>query len=277
MKKLSLILAALTVLSIIFGGCTAKNPPVEYTVSVMTEWEQGLELGIRIYADEAHNDLVWAQDTTKEGIASFTAPGDSTYYAVLENVPAGFVTKEHYSISSESTKIVLEAEILDSDSLKDTKFGLGSVFFDFTVTDINGKTHSLSQLLETKKAVVLNFWFLNCGPCKMEFPYLQAAYEKYKDDIEVIAVNPVDGTNESISAFAESNSLTFPMSCGESDWEYALSLSAYPTTLVIDRYGVVAMKHGGAIVEEGQFETIFEYFTKDDYTHTTVRNLSDIK
>ena len=86
-------------------------------------------------------------------------------------------------------------ELLSEDELDGVTFKRGDVFADMSVTTPDGITYKISELLKEKKAVVINFWYLNCGPCKMEFPYMQEAYEKYKDDIEILAVNPYDGTD----------------------------------------------------------------------------------
>ncbi len=278
MKKLSFFLSFVLCCAFLLSACNQKSTPSDFTLKVESEWGQGFsEINVRIYADKELTDLVWAQDTDSDGTASFKAIAEKEYYATLENVPTGYETKDCYTITEKNSSIVLKAHLLPEESLSDFTFGLGSVAADFSLTDINGNTYKLSELLKTKKAVVLNFWFMNCGPCKLEFPYLESAYGKYADSLEVIAINPVDGTNDTISAYAENNSLTFPMAKGEAKWESAFKLNAYPTTVVIDRYGVISMIHMGAITGDGEFEKIFDFFTSEDYTHTTIRNLSDIK
>ncbi len=97
------------------------------------------------------------------------------------------------------------------------------------------------------------------------------------EKIEVLALNPIDGTDDSISSFAEDNNLTFPMAASDISWEGCMELTAYPTTVVIDRYGMIAMIHKGYITETEVFSNVFEYFTSDEYVQTTVRNISDIE
>ena len=134
----------------------------------------------------------------------------------------------------------------------------------------------VSELLEEKKAVVLNFWYLNCNPCRMEFPYLKEAYAEYKDEIEVIAVNPYDGTTETVADYQKELALDFPMAAIDYEWQEVMNITAYPMTVVIDRYGTIAFIHKAAITETETFTTIFEYFTADDYKQTTIRNVEDI-
>lgn len=159
--------------------------------------------------------------------------------------------------------------------LSESSYALGDYMGDYTVTDVNGNEYTFSKLLESKKAIVLNFWFINCGPCQMEFPYLQAAADKYNDDIVVLAINPTDDRENKIKDYAESNELSLPFIKGEQDWITAFNLQGFPTTVVIDSYGKIAFSHVGAVTQEGLFEDMFAFFSSDDYEHTIIKNIND--
>lgn len=167
------------------------------------------------------------------------------------------------------------ADLVSNADLSSSKYVLGDTMGDYTVTDINGVSHNFSKILEDKKAIVLNFWFINCGPCQMEFPYLQSAYDAYKDDIEVIAINPVDKRENNIIKYAEQNELTLPMAMGEESWISAFGITGFPTTVVIDRTGTVSFMHVGAVTEGGIFDSIFRYFTADEYESKIVKNINE--
>lgn len=166
--------------------------------------------------------------------------------------------------------------LVENPNLSVSYYRLGDSMGDYTITDVNGVEHSFSQILETKKAIVLNFWFINCGPCKIEFPYMNEAYQSFKDDIEILAINTVDENEAEIKAFAEENGLSFPVASGDMGWNQALAIQGFPTTVVIDRTGVVSMMHVGYIDSTDTFENIFEFFTDDAYTPTLVEDISDI-
>lgn len=170
-----------------------------------------------------------------------------------------------------------QASLVADALLEESRYSLGDSMGDYSVTDVNGVTYKFSEILKDKKAIVLNFWFINCGPCRMEFPYLNEAYEAYKEDIEVIAINPVGDSEADVKAFAEEMTLSFPVAVGDEAWNQAVNIQGYPTTMVIDRTGTVSFVHTGYIDSTETFERVFEFFTKDDYTPTLVENISDIK
>ncbi len=274
----TLLLVPMLLCSVFLTGCDdgyhGNGDPVEYKVSVKSEGGMPFEkIMLQVYEDPQMTELLWAGETDKEGKATFTAPA-TEYFLSFKDAPEGYAAEEPYTVSEGDTNITLKAVIKEG-GIDEVVFKRGSIIRDFAVT-VDGEEYRISSLLEEKKAVVLNFWFLNCGPCRSEFPHMQAAYEKYSDKIELLALNPYDGTESEVADFAKANALTFPMAkCGE-EFATAFELTAYPTTVVVDRYGMIAMIEKGAIPDSETFEKIFRYFSADDYTQKIIRNLSDI-
>lgn len=276
-KKIMLCVAILMFAFIGLMACGKENPSGTYTVRVMTENGKPLEeVGVFIYKDAAQEDLVCAGETDEEGLYSFESEGAIGKWICLKDVPKGYQVTEGYEISSQDVRLELEAKLLSEAELEGVTFQLGDVFADVSFVTPDGKNYTISELLKEKKAVILNFWYLNCGPCKMEFPYLQEAYEQYSHVLEVIAINPLDGTDATVADFQKEMSLTFPMAVADMKWEEYMKLTAYPTTVVIDRYGTIAMIHKGMITETETFDKIFDYFTDEDYEQTTIKKLSDM-
>jgi peroxiredoxin len=119
---------------------------------------------------------------------------------------------------------------------------------DFTLTDANGETHTLSDY--RGKIVIVNFWAVWCAPCRKEMPSMQRAWEKIQHkDAVMLAVNWGDNT-ESVDRFMESIdvNLEFPILLG-GDKEMALewSVKGLPTTFVIDPEGRLVYKVVGDI------------------------------
>lgn len=288
MKRLRRILAFCLVfcMSISMFACRKQEPEPtaqtspdgSYTVTVSTEKGMPLAgIGVYIYTDKSLADLVWFAKTDNAGQISFTDTSSESYVAVLKDVPAGYVVEEFYSITGADTQIRLPMELVDEDALAGIQVKLGDAMFDFTVTACDGTEYKLSELLAQKEAVVLNFWYVECSPCKAEFPYLQEAYEKYSDKIEILALNPVNADDEAIAAFQKELGLTFPMAQCSNAWESVMQLTGYPTTVVIDRYGVISFMHMGSVTDSETFEDIFAFFTAEDYEQTVVTDLEEIK
>ena len=256
------------VLALTLGGSAEMNG---CTVTVKTEGGMALEgVGVYIYEKADKKEMVSFAKTDADGKVAFAEAIPTGSVIVLENVPAGYAVAENYAVK-EATEIVLASELLKEMSA----ITLGSIMFDFTVQDTEGTEYTLSQLLKEKKAVVLNLWYTNCDPCKAEFPFLQQAYEKYSDNIALLALNPVaEDDNAAISAFKAANGLTFPMAKVDAKWAEQIKNIAYPTTVVIDRYGMAALLHTGGIDNAKTFEDTFAYFAAEDYAQAVV---SDIK
>lgn len=295
-KKKIFLLAAAVCLLIALGvglvSCMGENGNAEqkpvsvipdsgeimtFTVVLTTEGGKALEdVGVYFYTDSTMQELVWFAKTDAEGKASFTDKASSSYVAVLDNVPAGYKVEEYYPLLYATMEIVLSTDMADGD-LANITYALGDVMMNFSVTDVDGKVWVLSELLQEKQAVVLNFWYLQCAPCKAEFPHLQEAYEKYSDKIAVLALNPINDDREGIANYALENGLTFPMAYCDPAWEQAMQLTAYPTTVIIDRFGTIALIHKGSVDEAKVFEDAFEFFSAEDYEQTTVENIKDLE
>lgn len=248
-----------------------------YTVAVKSSGGIAIsDVSVYIYEDATQQELVWFDKTNAEGKMSFTDKARDTYVAVLSDVPTGYKVEESYPLTGELTEIILGAASMEDVDTSELTYKLGDMMMDFTVTDVNGVEYTLSQLLTEKKAVVLNFWFTTCQPCKAEFPYLQEAYDKYSDQIAVLAMNPIN-TQQEVADFLKEYGYTFPMiACGE-EWQKLMGITAYPTTVVIDRYGNITLIHTGTIDNAKTFEDMFAHYADENYQQVLVEDLEDIK
>jgi len=281
MKKLLLICLCAALL---LAGCgKEKDPPAStgapmtYTVSVCTAGGMGLEdVTVYIYEDSTLQELVSVVKTDAEGKASFTDVARDTYVAVLQDLPTGYEAEEFYAITGALTEIVLQTGQLEDTDIEELTYKLGDAMMNFTVTAPSGQEYTFNGLFEGKKAVVLNFFYNECEPCKAEFPYLQEAYEQYSDDIAVLAMNPVNTDNEAIAALQKELDVTFPMVACDPQWEKIMQLTAYPTTVIIDRFGNICLIHKGSVPDTKTFTDAFAYFTADDYEQKLIEAIGDL-
>lgn len=142
--------------------------------------------------------------------------------------------------------------------------GLGGKMPEITVTTAAGQTLKLSELLKEKELVVLNFWFEDCPWCIKEFPVIEVAYQKYQEDVEILALNPVDSA-QAVKEFQKDHSLTFSMAACPRSWATECGVTNYPTSIFIDRNGVVCLVQVGAITTSYAWEKLFDAFTGDGY------------
>lgn len=258
------------------GGQETTEGKIAYAVEVKSKSGAALAgVGVYIYQDSTQQELVWFDKTDDSGRMTFEEAAGDGYVAVLGNVPDGYEAEAFYPLTGETTQIVLEDSSEPGD-LSNAAYKLGDKMLEFTVTAVDGTAYSLSELLAGKKAVVLNFWFMSCEPCKVEFPYLQRAYEKFSDQIALLALNPVDSDADAVAQFASENELTFPVAACDPAWESAMQITGYPTTVVIDRYGTISLIHRGSIPDEQTFANVFAYFSDENYEAGTVKNVESL-
>lgn len=150
-------------------------------------------------------------------------------------------------------------------------YAKGDKIQDFTFTTYDGQEITLSKVLEEKEAVLINIWATWCGPCRNEFPFLEEAYEQYKDKVEVLALSCEETDDpETLAAFAAEYGLTFKIGQDNVGFLRALGLNSIPTSLVVDRFGTICFIESGSQTSVGSFTRLFDTFLGDDYTESVL-------
>jgi cytochrome c biogenesis protein CcdA/peroxiredoxin len=125
-----------------------------------------------------------------------------------------------------------------------TGLQIGNRAPNFQAVNDQGDTVKLSDY--RGKVVILNFWATWCGPCRVEMPEFEKAYQTQADKgFVVLAVNNRE-TTDKVTAFRKDMELTFPILMDENgDLQTKYSVQGYPTTYVIDRKGVIVALQPG--------------------------------
>lgn len=289
-KKLFAAILAVTVclcLCVALGACnkqetsvaTGNGETATYTVTVKSAGGMPLEkVAVSVYSDKSMSDLKGYDETDEKGIATIELEGGINYAVSLSGCPKGYQVEDSYSLSGTSTEIVLTSSVVQGESLGDTTLGLGDIMYDFTVTTPDGTKITLSDLLKDKKMVLLNFWYTSCSWCVTEFPYMEEAYQLYKDDVAIVAVDPLGETDDAIKAFPTNYNLelSFPLAGCPTTWANTFEITGYPTSVIIDRYGMVTLIERGAITSLRPFTGLFETLTADDYTQKTYESIGEL-
>lgn len=116
----------------------------------------------------------------------------------------------------------------------------------FTLHDDRGADVSLANY--RGKIVVMNLWASWCPPCRAEMPDLQTFAREYaKDGVVVVGVNQGESPQRA-AAFAQSLGITFPIWIDDSQrYGRVYAALGLPTTVIVDRSGVVARGFDGAL------------------------------
>ncbi len=251
-----------------------------YMVSIKTVGGMAMSgLDVYVYADDTLQDLKQFAKTDENGLVSFKLPTSDKYAVAVSGAPKGYEVKSSYSFSGDTAVISLVSSLITDSKLEDVKadnpLKAGDVMYDFTVTTTSGEKVSLSEVLKEKKMVMLNFWYTTCSWCMTEFPIMAEVYEQYKDDIEIIAIDPLDGA-AAVQSFQQNNALPFKVADCPSSWSIAFGVTGYPTSVFIDQYGVICLVESGAITSNSPFISAFEHFTADNYQQKLYANVSEM-
>ena len=248
-----------------------------YVVSVQTAGGMPLEkVDIEIRSGDS---LIAAEATGKDGTFTFKLAADKEYSIELGNVPDGYTAEESYSFDGNSCVIKLNSSVITDKTISgSTKFELGDIMYDFEFTDSDGITRKLSETLAEKKMVMLNFWYSDCSWCYKEFPAINNVYGDFKDEIAVFALDDFPGESmDDVLSWKTSLELQFPMGLITGGLgKDSFGGDGWPMTVIIDRYGMVAMAHAGAITSEYVWKQIFTHFTADNYNQVLVDDYNKI-
>ncbi|MFH1382510.1 MAG: TlpA disulfide reductase family protein [Chloroflexota bacterium] len=125
---------------------------------------------------------------------------------------------------------------------------------DFQLKDVDGQVVSLSGL--RGKPVLLNFWATWCPPCRSEMPLLQQTYEEWSAKGLVLLAVDIGESPATVKEFLSSNKLTLPVLLDSQQLvaeQYRISL--IPTTLFIDKDGIIRQRIVGAFPDRAVIET----------------------
>lgn len=115
---------------------------------------------------------------------------------------------------------------------------------DFTLKTLQGMNLRLEE--HRGQVVLINFWASWCGPCRQEMPILDRLHQRYEDTgFAVWGVN-VEGEEAPAKKIVDKTNVTFPVLIDEGQVVSQLyQLEAMPSTVVVDRDGVVRYVHRG--------------------------------
>lgn len=133
----------------------------------------------------------------------------------------------------------------------------------FTTTDLNGNAVS-SDIFKNADVTMVNIWTTWCGPCKRELPEIGNIARKYAEQgYQVIGfVHDVTPESDNIDLAREivnEAHCEYPILMDDPSMQSIFTdISAFPTTLFIDKTGnLIGQEHIGAM-DEASFDACFQ-------------------
>lgn len=258
-----------------------------YRIEVQNPTGYGLA-GVKVTLSDNGTELA-STVTSVNGYATFMEEDLPTIgeYEISLEMPKGYdyqnkgVTYKTYAQTNTEVIIpLMPTGVIKETAPLGTKYKHGDVMYDFTITDCVGESYNLSQLLEEKELVMLNFWYVQCYWCNVEFPDVNNAYLssyneekelKYSDVAEILAIS-IQDNQAAVANYKSQNNLAFPMFSLENAGNVAgmFTFAGAPTTVLIDRYGVVSFIESGAFESTKDVTEHLDPFLGDEYTPTVI-------
>jgi thiol-disulfide isomerase/thioredoxin len=127
---------------------------------------------------------------------------------------------------------------------KESKFfKTGSSFSYFKATDIEGNKLSSKNL--KGKILVLNYWFINCPPCRMEIPELNKLVEQHKGDSMVVFVALALDEKFLLKEFLKTTPFRYAIVDDGRYYAQKNSITSFPTNVVVDQEGKIIFHSSG--------------------------------
>ncbi|HEX4030952.1 MAG TPA: TlpA disulfide reductase family protein [Terracidiphilus sp.] len=139
-------------------------------------------------------------------------------------------------------------------SISGGMLSIGDKAPDFTLPTPEGKQLTLSIQRQGKKATLVNFWYYNCAPCRIEFPEFEKLYEQYRGQgFTIVAVNRGDSA-KTVADYARRTGLVFPTVLGGDLGKPGVFANykiteAFPQTYLLDADGRVVYRTAGMDIE----------------------------
>lgn len=145
-------------------------------------------------------------------------------HIIVEGLDRGFRSVyDRYELDPSKPIVTIEvtASVIQTNLTADkyanqpeSKLFLGDAMFDFMVNDVRHpeRKQLLSELMEGKKLILLDFFHVACSNCTTYMGYFQQAYEKtlyaYRNDILVLMLDIQEDSEEQIKAYCTSHRIS---------------------------------------------------------------------
>ena len=118
---------------------------------------------------------------------------------------------------------------------------IGTAFPMKELTLLQGNSMQLADL--KGKPGIVNFWFTRCAPCLDEIPVFNRLVKDHQNAFHFLAISFEKAST--VERFLNKQPFDFVHAVEAKAFIDSLQLNAYPTTLLLDRHGIVREVRGG--------------------------------
>ena len=176
------------------------------------------------------------------------------FIAVLAGVSASaiaiIVVASNQSDSNESDVILDQPGVYQEPGIGTNAPVVGKQMKPADVRDLNNQVVNTASFFTDGKPALINYWFSNCQPCKLEMPALQYAFTKYGAQVNFIGINTQD-SSEVATSFIEDLGIDYEIlrdPNGES--VVANGVSTFPNTFFVNAAGTIIKQIAGELTAD---------------------------
>lgn len=138
--------------------------------------------------------------------------------------------------------ILFSKNIVAQDSGSESFFGKPSPVI--SITTIDGSKYQVGE--PSDNIYVINFWFIACGPCRLELPLLNELANSYKNDstIRFIAISNID-KKSALEYVQRKAGMVYELVEQAQYAADAFKVFYYPVNIIINRKGKVIFYERG--------------------------------
>lgn len=190
---------------------------------------------------DPNGDLVQSSVQFGEG------PNAAVFNAVTTNIRYDYIAGQTFRFSPSPGQF----ELVNTDSM----LPLGTKAPSFALPTASGKRVTLDDQRRGRKAVLVNFWYYNCAPCRIEFPEFEKLYQQFEaQGLNVIAINKADSPKV-IRDYTKKAGLSFTVLLGGSVSELSVFskykvTESFPGTYLLDQNGRIVYRSNGQDLED---------------------------
>jgi peroxiredoxin len=127
--------------------------------------------------------------------------------------------------------------------LESAFFITGNKFPSFKTKDMQGTKINLKEL--AGKVIVLNFWFINCPPCRREIPELNSLVKSYNSDSSTVFIAIALDSYRELKEFLKEMPFEYNIVDNGKFLANRYGVKAFPTNVVVDRQGIIRFHSSG--------------------------------